>query len=149
MTSSGSAGSVSAALIDVPTPEEAFLEHFPSLNPFSAAALASVDLPLRDLICLPEQQQAEVCALLSSVPERSLRLFWQHCAHGAPTLVGRSCSNMSISKMVASCLSSSQRCSLIQPVCITVNLPVLTSNGNDDSLWMPMGESSTSLWHRQ
>lgn len=107
-----SAGTDPAVLGEAPSPTEAFLEHFPSLNSFSAAALASVDLPLRELISLSEEQQAQLCALLPGVPARSLRLFWQHASYGTPTLAGAD-------------LMSSTYCSLVEPALCTMLLPCL------------------------
>ena len=138
----GSAGNVPAVLGEVPTPEEAFLGQFPSLNPLSAALLASVDLPMRELICLPEEQQAHLCSLLPSVPERSLRLFWQHCSYGTPTLSGRGSLNHQRCKASAgdcwACLTTANAAAVLSLYCITMPLPLLTSN-RDDGLCLACG----------
>ena len=72
----GSAAAPPFILPEEPDPREAFLGRFTSLNPFSAAQLASLDLSLGQLLTLPPQQRAQLPALLPDVPGRALALFW-------------------------------------------------------------------------
>ena len=79
-------------LPEQPSLREAFLGRSIALNSFSAAALASLDLPLREILCLPPQQRAQLPGLLPGVPGRCLRLFWTQAAWRPSGLAGACCS---------------------------------------------------------
>lgn len=77
-------------LTETPSPRTAFLESFPSLNPFSAARLAALPVSLQELLCSNPQRQEELTQMLPELPEHSLRLFFWQAAWGTPVLQGAS-----------------------------------------------------------
>ncbi len=76
-----SQGSSRKPLTEEPSSRAAFLEAFPCLNPFSAAALAGLPCSLQQLLRKPLD---ELKQLAPDVPERSLRLFLCQAAWGEP-----------------------------------------------------------------
>ena len=81
------AGDAAARPVNLPEEadeREAFLGRFASLNSFSAARLASLDLPLQRLLALPAHQRAQLPSLLPDVPARALALFWVQAAARTP-----------------------------------------------------------------
>ena len=69
-------------LCDPASPAEAFLAGFPSLNPFSAAALLAAQTSLRRLVTLPPAERTALATAVPGMPHRSLELFYQQLEYG-------------------------------------------------------------------
>ncbi|BDA43161.1 probable protein SHORTAGE IN CHIASMATA 1 at N-terminal half [Coccomyxa sp. Obi] len=64
----------------------AFLESFPSLNPFTAAKLAALPCSLQQLLCSTPEEQEQLSQLLPEVPQHIFKLFFKQAASGVPVL---------------------------------------------------------------
>jgi len=69
-------------LRDPAGPAETFLAGFPSLNPFSAAALLAAAQSLRRLVTLPVAERAALAATVPDMPGGSLELFYRQLEYG-------------------------------------------------------------------
>ncbi|CAL8468858.1 g8399 [Coccomyxa elongata] len=84
----GSSTTTGVAVPEIPSPHAAFLESFPSLNPFTAAKLAALPCSLQKLLCRTPEEQEHLSQLLPEVPQRIIKLFFKQAASGVPVLQG-------------------------------------------------------------
>ena len=76
-------GDAPPPLRDPPSPAERFLAGFPSLNPFSAAAVLAVQPSLRCLVTLPQAERQAIAAAVLGMPNGSLELFYRQLEYGS------------------------------------------------------------------
>ncbi len=84
----GSSTTTEVAVSEIPSPRAAFLESFPSLNPFTAAKLAALPCSLQKLVCRTPEEQVHLSQLLPEVPQRIFKLFSKQAGSGVPVLQG-------------------------------------------------------------
>ena len=84
----GSTTTSSVVVPEVISPHAAFLESFPSLNPFTAAKLAALPCSVQKLLCSTPEEQEQLSQLLPEVPQRIFKLFFKQAASGDPVLQG-------------------------------------------------------------
>ena len=70
-------------LRDPARPAERFLAGFPSLNPFSAAALLAAQPSLRRLVTLPPDERSALAAAVPGITTGSLELFYRQLEYGS------------------------------------------------------------------
>ena len=73
-------------LRDPAGPAETFLAGFPSLNPFSAAALLAAAKSLRRLVTLRPAERTALAAAVPDMPSGSLELFYRQLEYGGQLL---------------------------------------------------------------
>ena len=83
----GMAASV-VLLEETPSPRAAFLESFPSLNPFAAARLAGLPCSTQQLLSSNFEDQQKLGQIFPDIPQRSLELLFKQASCGAPVLQG-------------------------------------------------------------
>lgn len=83
-------GSTSSAeqLTETPSPRAAFLESFPSLNPFTAARLAALPCSMQQLLCSSPEDRQKLIQMVPDIPQHSLELFFKQASWGAPVQQG-------------------------------------------------------------
>ncbi|KAK9915085.1 hypothetical protein WJX75_004552 [Coccomyxa subellipsoidea] len=79
-------GSTSLAeqLTEAPSPRAAFLESFPSLNPFTAARLAALPCSMQQLLCSSPEDRQKLIQMVPDIPQHSMELFFKQASWGAP-----------------------------------------------------------------
>lgn len=66
----------------------AFLESFPSLNPFTAARLAALQCSMQQLLCSSPEDRQKLIQMVPDIPQHSLELFFKQASWGAPVQQG-------------------------------------------------------------